>query len=153
MQVRFAILIVLISGLLYWHPRLAETSSNIGASGNVAAAQQLRYKTRYTCNGDTIVVDHCRHDDDTSALPRTRPENDYCRVFYPDRPLRNGFRIETVELLSDVVKKLQACGAFSSPSNENQSEAAPVSAAAATSAEVIRRRETETLTQGTTPER
>ena len=56
-------------------------------------------------------------------------------MFYPDWPVRNGFRIETVKLLSDVVKKLQACGAFSSPSHENQPEAAPVSAAAATSAE------------------
>lgn len=110
MKVRLAILIVLTAGMLFPKTPLAETAANVDV-------QQLRYKFKYTCNGETIVIFHCRHDDDTPQFPRTKPEDDYCQVSYPDRPLRNGFRVETVELLSDVVKKLQSCGAFNAPSN------------------------------------
>src|SRR5262249_57306149 len=108
MKVRLAIPIALVCGLLNLNPRLAETAVNLDV-------QQLRYNTRYTCNGDTIIVTHCRHQDDTPEFPPTKPEDDYCRVSYPDRPLRNGFRVETVELLSDVIKKLQSCGASNAP--------------------------------------
>ena len=110
MKLRLAILIVLTAGILFPNPQPAETAANVDV-------QQLRYKFKYTCNGETIVVFHCRHDDDTPQFAPTKPENDYCQVSYPDRPLRNGFRVETVELQSDVVKKLQSCGAFNPPSN------------------------------------
>jgi len=76
------------------------------------AQQQLQYRKRYTCNGDVLVVGYCRHDSDQPGFPRTTPEKDYCQVVYPDRPPQGGIQVTTVELLGDIVKKLQACGAF-----------------------------------------
>jgi tetratricopeptide (TPR) repeat protein len=46
-------------------------------------------------------------------------------VYYPDRPLRNGFGVETVELYGDIIKKLQACGAFDGTSTTTPKPNAP----------------------------
>jgi tetratricopeptide (TPR) repeat protein len=82
--------------------------------------QDLHNNTKYECNGETIVVGHCRSDDDGSGTASTQPSADYCMVYYPSRPKRGGFTVQETELKSDVVRKLTACGALRPP--------APVSA-------------------------
>jgi tetratricopeptide (TPR) repeat protein len=97
------------------------------AAGSASfSTQDLNYKTKYECNGETIVVDHCRSDDDGPGMARTQPSADYCMVYYPSRPKKGGFTVQEVELRSDVVRKLTACNALTAP--------APVSAAAPVSA-------------------
>src|SRR5438105_15330024 len=76
------------------------------------ASETLRYKYEYTCNKERVVVGRCRHDSDMPGVAPTKPENDYCQVSYPDRPKQGGFTVETVELRSDVIKKLTSCGAM-----------------------------------------
>jgi hypothetical protein len=58
------------------------------------------------------MVTHCRKDSDMAGVPPTQPADDYCQVYYPDRPKRNGFTAMATELRGDLIKKLQACGAF-----------------------------------------
>src|SRR6185503_6039650 len=111
-----------IIGFLLTSPRPASMR------GRPEPPQQIRYNVRYSCSGDTIIVGHCRHDDDTPDFPRTKPEDDYCSVIYPDRPKRNGFTVETVELRSDIVRKLQSCGALDQPARGRQPAAAITSA-------------------------
>jgi hypothetical protein len=77
--------------------------------------QDLRYNTKYECNGETIVVGHCRSDDDGPGRARTQPSADYCMVYYPSRPKRGGFTVQETELKSDVMRKLTACNALSPP--------------------------------------
>ncbi len=84
---------------------------SINASAQ-SAGTQLRYRVYYQCNGERIQVDHCRKDSDTPGFPTTTPNQDYCLVYYPDQPKRSGFTVQTAELRSEVVKKLQACGAL-----------------------------------------
>ena len=86
----------------------------------------LRYKVNYQCNGEKVQVSYCRHDSDTADMPRTAPQNDYCLVYYPDRPKAGGFTVQKAELRGDVVRKLQACGALASPQGQ-----APVQSASA----------------------
>jgi len=86
------------------------------SAGSVSfSPQNLNYKTKYECNGETIVVDHCRSDDDRPGMPRTQPSADYCMVYYPSRPKRGGFTVQETELRSDVVSKLTACNALTAP--------------------------------------
>jgi tetratricopeptide (TPR) repeat protein len=73
---------------------------------------QLRYKVEYKCGGERIEVVYCRKDSDMPGYPPTPPQKDYCLVYYPDRPMRGGFAVQTSELRSEIVKKLQACGAL-----------------------------------------
>lgn len=101
----------------------------------VATAQstpQLRNHFPYKCSGERIVITRCRHDSDMPGYPPTTPQQDYCAVVYPDRPLHNGFTVETVELRGDVIRKLQACGALpgtptdsTPPSTSDPSSALP----------------------------
>jgi hypothetical protein len=79
------------------------------------SVQELRYNTKYECNGEAIVVGHCRSDDDGPGMPRTQPSADYCMVYYPSRPKRGGFTVQEAELKSDVMRKLTACNALRSP--------------------------------------
>jgi len=74
--------------------------------------QTLRYNFNYTCNGERVVVNRCRKDSDLPGSPPTQPKDDYCLVYYPDRPKQGGFVVQTTELRSDLIKKLQPCGAF-----------------------------------------
>jgi tetratricopeptide (TPR) repeat protein len=78
----------------------------------------LRYKVNYQCNGEKVQVSYCRHDSDTADMPRTAPQNDYCLVYYPDRPKRGGLTVQAAELRGDVVGKLQSCGALASPQGQ-----------------------------------
>ncbi len=91
----------------------------------------LRYKVNYQCNGETVQVSHCRHDSDDPSMPRTSPQNDYCLVYYPDRPKAGGCMVQKAELRGDVVRKLQACGALASPQGQSSSQngSAPVTTA------------------------
>jgi Flp pilus assembly protein TadD len=91
--------------------------------------QNLNYKTKYECNGETIVVDHCRSDDDGPGTARTQPSADFCMIYYPSRPQRGGFTVQEVELRSDVVRKLTACKALTAPT----AATAPATSSAATS--------------------
>jgi tetratricopeptide (TPR) repeat protein len=74
---------------------------------------QLRYKVDYQCNGERVQVSYCRKDSDMAGFPPTTPQQNYCLVYYPDRPKRGGFTVQTSELRGAIEKKLQACGALS----------------------------------------
>lgn len=78
----------------------------------IRAQQTLRYNYIYSCNKERIVVDHCRKDSDQPGFAPTKPENDYCQVYYPDRPKSGGFDAMGVVLRGDLIKTLQACGAM-----------------------------------------
>ena len=54
--------------------------------GAALAQQTLRYNYEYVCNSERVVVGHCRADSDIPGSIPTRPESDYCDVYYPDRP-------------------------------------------------------------------
>jgi hypothetical protein len=71
------------------------------AGESLINGEALRYNYPYRCNGERIFVTRCREPDDAA----------YCAVVYPDRPLRNGLTVETVEQRGDVVRNLAACTA------------------------------------------
>jgi tetratricopeptide (TPR) repeat protein len=93
---------------------LLEMVAVLGTSGAQSTPDtQLRYKVDYQCNGERVQVGHCRKDDDGLGYgPPTKPQENYCMVYYPDRPKRGGFIVQSAELYDVVVKKLQACGAL-----------------------------------------
>ncbi len=87
-------------------------------AGNIGRAQSgdgLRYRVNYHCNGERVEVDYCRHDSDMAGFPRTVPQNDYCAVNFPDRPIHNGIMVPSSILRRDIVGQLQACGALPRP--------------------------------------
>lgn len=76
----------------------------VGVSGPAWAqslidGEQLQYNYAYRCNGERVIVAHCRDDDD----------NSYCQVVYPDRPEVNGNQVAPVEQRGAIVAKLDAC--------------------------------------------
>ncbi len=91
-----------------------------------ACAQRLQYNVPYKCNGERVVVSHCRKDSDMSGFPATTPNQDYCLVYYPDQPKRGGFTVQTAELRSEVIEKLQACGALAGGQEMTTQPNAPV---------------------------
>lgn len=103
--------------------RILSLAAVVGCASSLFAQSgtSLRYNFKYKCGGETVEVSHCRHDSDMPGYPRTIPERDYCLVYYPDRPLRGGFTVQSAELLGDVIKKLQACGALPKPAGESAS--------------------------------
>jgi tetratricopeptide (TPR) repeat protein len=95
---------------------LAITVVVFASSGSAYfSTQNLRYNTKYECNGETIVVGHCRSDDDRPGMARTQPSADYCMVYYPSRPKRGGSIVQEAELRADVLSKLTACNALTPP--------------------------------------
>jgi hypothetical protein len=89
---------------------LAAAFFGIGATAR--AEPTLRYNFDYVCNQERVVVGHCRHDSDTRDMPPTTPEDDYCQVYYPDRPKGGGLEAMGVVLRGELIKSLEACGAF-----------------------------------------
>jgi len=85
-----------------------------GSSCLAQSRDGLRYNVNYKCNGETVSVGHCRHDSDMPGFPATTPQNDYCAVYYPDRPAHNGIIVPSAILRSEIVRQLQACGALPS---------------------------------------
>lgn len=77
-----------------------------------APPQDLRYNVDYQCGGETIMVGHCRKDSDEPGYPPTKPEDDFCQLYYPSRPKRGGIMAMGIELRRDVIKILTACGAL-----------------------------------------
>lgn len=69
----------------------------------------LEYNVYYLCNNERMMVTRCRKDSDQPGFPPTQPANDFCQVYYPDRPKRGGFDASGVELRGDLIKKVQAC--------------------------------------------
>jgi tetratricopeptide (TPR) repeat protein len=86
------------------------------------AEQTLRYNYEYSCNKERIVVGHCRHDSDMAGYALTKPEDDYCQVYYPDRPKTGGFEAMGTVLRGDVIKTLSACGALKTQVSDEPSE-------------------------------
>ena len=86
------------------------------------AQSDLAYNFHYKCNRETLIVAYCRHDSDMAGYPPTTPDRDYCLVYYPDRPMRGGFTVQTSELRGDIIKKLQACGVLARSEEAAQSE-------------------------------
>jgi hypothetical protein len=50
--------------------------------GDLYAQDSLQYRFDYHCKGERIVVDHCRHDSDQPGFAPTKPEDDYCQVYF-----------------------------------------------------------------------
>jgi hypothetical protein len=105
----------------------------LAAIPEAAAAQPtLQYNFEYVCNGERVVVGHCRADSDIPGAVPTRPESDYCAVYYPDRPQKpNSSLIPDTVLRSRVISMLDACGAFGSTGTgaASHKNAVPASAA------------------------
>ena len=96
------------------------------------AQQTLRYNYEYVCNGDRVVVGHCRADSDIPGSIPTRPESDYCDVYHPDRPRKpNASEIPDTVLRSKVISMLDACGALGSKGSGSASHANAAPAGAA----------------------
>lgn len=109
MKSRLAVFAILaLAGLLL----TGRTANTEGAAPDPVSQQTIRYDYEYKCGGETIVIDYCRRDSDQPGMPATRPLDDYCQIYYPDRPKRNGFTAMGTGLYGDLVKQLQACGAL-----------------------------------------
>jgi len=90
-------------------------SGNAHNAGPLPLTQPgIRYNFEYKCSGETIVISHCRKDSDMAGYPPTQPADDYCQIYYPDRPKTGGFTAMGTELRGDIIRKLQNCGAFAS---------------------------------------
>lgn len=98
--------------LCRWIQTVAAVLLLAGSCSSGQTADGLRYKIYYQCNGERVEVSYCRKDSDMAGMPPTKPQDDYCLVYYPDRPRRNGIMVQAAELRADIVKKLQACGAL-----------------------------------------
>ena len=87
------------------------------AGESLINGQPLEYNRAYRCNGERIIVAHCRDNDDSS----------YCQTVYPDRPYQTGMQVAPVEMRGDVVAKLNACGKVASapPTPKASAAAAP----------------------------
>jgi hypothetical protein len=83
---------ILIGGLI-------AVSGPAWAGESLISGEQLRYNYAYKCNGERIIVAHCRDNDDSS----------YCQVVYPDRPEQNGNQVAPVEMRGDIAARLDAC--------------------------------------------
>ncbi len=67
--------------------------------------EPLQFNTIYHCNGEQMIVGHCRDNDPAS----------YCMVYYPDRtPAHPGYQVSKAETLGDVLAKLSACASAAS---------------------------------------
>lgn len=90
---------------------LAAVLGGVGAAAR--AEPTLQYNHDYVCErGLRIVVGHCRHDSDMPGVAPTAPQDDYCQVYYPDRPRTGGIEAMEVVLRGDLIESLQACGAI-----------------------------------------
>ena len=112
-----AIAAVLVAVVLFGFPTASQAEAT------------LRYNYGYSCNGERIVVGHCRRDSDMPGGAPTKPDDDYCQLYYPDRPKRGGFDAMGVELRGDLIRILEACGALGStqPAANARQNAPPTS--------------------------
>src|SRR5579863_7248949 len=85
----------------------------------------LRYEVPYKCDGETVQVKYCRKDSDRPGFSPTKPQDNYCLVYYPDRPKSGGFIVQESELRDDITKKLQACGALPKEDSVNTQPSSP----------------------------
>jgi tetratricopeptide (TPR) repeat protein len=104
---------------------LGLTAATLSGVCFAQSSPTLRYNVKYRCGGETIVVGHCRHDSDMAGFPPTTPPQDFCAVYYPDRPTRNGFEVEKVELRGNIIGKLESCGALPKSANTPTPQSPP----------------------------
>ena len=95
----------------------------LSSSFTAHAQQSLRYKYQYICNNEHIVIDHCRNDPGGAGFFPVPENENYCLVYYPDRPRTGGFTVQKAELRSDIVKNLTACGALAKAEQKDLAEA------------------------------
>jgi tetratricopeptide (TPR) repeat protein len=74
------------------------TNSPSASQSSPRAQMTLEYNVVYSCNGERMRISHCRKDSDRAGFPPTQPKDDFCQVYYPDRPKRGGFEAMAVEL-------------------------------------------------------
>lgn len=113
-----AIAAVLVAVVLFEFPTASQSEAT------------LRYNYDYVCTrGLRIVVEHCRSDSDMPGVAPTTPEDDYCEVYYPDRPMTGGIVASETVLRGNLIQSLQACGALSStrPAANARQNAPPAS--------------------------
>ncbi|MGH8213144.1 MAG: hypothetical protein ACREPP_07965, partial [Rhodanobacteraceae bacterium] len=112
------------------------TVANIAASitGTAWAQGQqstdLRYNYEYACGSEHVVVGHCRKDSDIPGAIPTRPEENFCAVYHPDRPQKpNSTVIPDTMLYGKVIAMLDACGALGSTGRPQAAPGAPAQTA------------------------
>ena len=78
-----------------------------------AADAALVYNKNYQCGKEIIQVSHCRRDSDTPDMPPTADADNFCQVYYLDRP-KNGIGGTAfgIELRSELEQRLRGCGAL-----------------------------------------
>jgi tetratricopeptide (TPR) repeat protein len=85
------------------------STSHSTSSPSVKSPVSLEFNVNYSCGSERMMISRCRKDSDQPGFPPTTPDQDYCQVYYPDRPKRGGFDASAVELRAEVIKKLQTC--------------------------------------------
>lgn len=78
-----------------------------------AADAALVYNKTYQCGKEIIQVSRCRRDSDTPDMPPTVDADNFCQVYYLDRP-KNGIGGTAfgIELRSELEQRLRGCGAL-----------------------------------------
>jgi len=78
-----------------------------------AADAALVYNKTYQCGKEIIQVSRCRRDSDTPDMPATVDADNFCQVYYLDRP-KNGIGGTAfgIELRSELEQRLRGCGAL-----------------------------------------
>jgi hypothetical protein len=105
-------------------------ASIAGAAVAARAEPTLSYNYDYVCTrGLRIVVGHCRRDSDLPGVAPTAPEDDYCQIYYPDRPKTGGIEAMETVLRGDLIQSLQACGALDATASGASGKQNPVAAA------------------------
>ena len=85
----------------------------LAAESLPAADAALVYNKNYQCGKEIVQGAYCRRDSDEPGMPPTRDADNYCQVYYLDRPKNNlGGTAFGVELRGDLEKRLTACGAL-----------------------------------------
>jgi hypothetical protein len=88
-------------------PRAASAAPAAGAR---PSAPPVKSGATYLCAAEKVYVDSCLRDRDKPGFkPRSDSEN-FCNVYYPDRPkTRSGGLASESELERDLAVKLQSC--------------------------------------------
>src|SRR5205814_8418273 len=91
------------------HERAPKAAGGSTSSPSMKAAVSLEYNVNYSCGGERMMITRCRKYSDQPGFAPTPPDQDYCQVYYPDRPKRGGFDASAVELRGEAMKKLHTC--------------------------------------------
>lgn len=84
---------------------------------SLANGEPLQFNYEYHCNGERVIVGHCRDNNPGS----------YCQVYYPDRTsLHPPIQVQKAEQLGQVIAKLSACASGSNARTASRESSEPV---------------------------